>query len=112
MTKGNCDPGPGNFNETTVSKANGQVTITVRSSWDGVSVFPNCAGPIEDAHVVNASAATWYAHFARKRGGVRTVSIAPGDDRTVTAAQLAAVGLDTLADIQAVRLTASPTPPA
>lgn len=110
MPKGSCDPGPGAFNETTLSKGGGAVTVTVRYGWDGVSVYPSCAGPLEDAHVVNASAETWYAHFARRRGGTRTVSIDPGDDRTVTGAQLAAVGLTTLADIQAVRLTTSPTP--
>lgn len=110
MPKGSCNPAPAQFNVVETVKGSGDVIVTVRWSWDGVSVFPNCAGPVFDAHVRNVGAVTWYAHFARRQGGFRTVAIAPADDRTVTQAQLNAVGLVTVADVQAVRLSRSSDP--
>lgn len=103
MTKGSCDPGPGQFNEQTLSKGNGTVTVTVRYGWDGVSVFPSCAGPIHDVRVRNTGTVTWNLLLPNGRQA-KNRPIVPGADQTFSGAQLAAIGLVTLADIQALTL--------
>lgn len=92
-----CDPGPGNFNVTELSKDNGRATITIRSTWDGVSVWPNCDGPIVDITFRNTSAYTHIVTFPNGRAA-KTRSMAPGVNRVLSGSQLTTAGLVALAD--------------
>lgn len=107
-TKGSCDPAPDPYNVQTLSKGNGQVTIDIRYGWDGVSVFPDCVGPILRVRVTNTGTQTWYAHLTGKRGRPVTIAIEPGAARNYTGAQLASVGLETLDDISDLTLNLIP----
>lgn len=107
-TKGSCDPAPDPYNVITMTKGNGTVTIDVRWTWDGVSVFPNCAGPILRIRVTNTGDQTWYAHVERRRGGTRTIAIEPGAAQNYTGTQLANAGIETLADLDELTLTLTP----
>lgn len=107
-TKGTCDPAPDAFNVQTLSKGNGTVTIDIRYGWDGVSVWPDCVGPILRVRVTNTGDQTWYAHLVGKRGQPRTIAIEPGAARNYTGGQLANVGLETLDDISDLTLTLTP----
>lgn len=107
--KGSCNPAPDPYHVVQYSKGNGEVFVEVGYGWDGVSVFPACKGPLVGARVSNTSAVTtWYAVFTRPRGGVRVIEFPPGTQRTYTATQLSAVGLDTREDIDAFQLTRTP----
>lgn len=111
MPKGTCDHtlDPNGFNTLRLTKANGDVMLEVRWEWDGVSVWPECDGPVIRARASNTGTQTWYAHVPRARGGTRTIEIAPGDVKTWTGAQLATVGLDTLTALTDFTLNTSPT---
>lgn len=105
----NCNPAPDPYHVVQYSKGNGEVFVEVGYGWDGISVFPNCQGPLVGARVSNLSQTrTWYAVFTRPRGGVRVITFAPGTVQTYSAAQLSSVGLDTREDINAFALTLTP----
>lgn len=106
--KGSCDPAPAQFNTQSMTKANGAVTIDVRYGWDGVSVWPDCQGPIISIRVTNTGTETWYAHLTGRRGQPRTIAIDPGTDRIISGAQLATVGITTLDDLAELTLTRIP----
>lgn len=97
MPKGSCDPGPGLLNETVLSKANGRCTITVRWSWDGVSVWPGCDGPIVDVTFRNTSPHAWLATFPAGRA-TRTRAVPAGMDRVFSGAILTTIGLVNISD--------------
>jgi hypothetical protein len=50
----------------------------VRWTWDGVSVYPECDGPVVQVHYINTGSETWYAHLPLKTRGVTDVAITPG----------------------------------
>jgi hypothetical protein len=106
----NCNPAPDPYHVIQMAKANGAVFVEVGYGWDGISVYPNCVGPIVGARVTNNDTKPWYAWFPKARGGFRTVTLPAGEARTYSAAQLAAVGLVTLEDISAVTLRDTPAP--
>jgi hypothetical protein len=107
-TKGQCDPAPDPYNIQSMTKGNGTVTIEARYGWDGVSVWPECAGPILRIRVTNSGTETWYAHLVGRKGTPRTITIAPGVDRTIQGGQLAQVGIETLDDLSDLTLTRIP----
>lgn len=108
-TKGQCDPAPDPYNVQQMSKGNGQVFIEIGYGWDGVSVWPACAGPLVGARVSNTSATTtWYAHLQGRKGQPVTVAIAPNSARTYSASQLSSVGLTTLEDLSDLTLSLVP----
>lgn len=107
-TKGSCDPAPDPYNVQTLTKGNGTVTIDIRYGWDGVSVWPECAGPILRIRVTNTGNQTWYAHLQGRRGQPVTIAIEPGAARNYSGSQLAQVGLVTVADISDLTLTLTP----
>lgn len=99
MPFGSCDPGVGNFNVTQLAKDNGRVTITVYSTWDGVSTWPDCDGPISSVVLRNVSPHAWTVTFPRGRT-TKTRMIASSTNRTFTGAQLAGtIGLTTASDV-------------
>jgi hypothetical protein len=93
-----CDPGVGNYNVTQLSKDNGRAMITIRSTWDGVSVWPNCDGPIVDVTFRNTSPHAWLLSFPVGRAA-KTRSLMSGANRVFTGAQLAPIGLVAATDI-------------
>jgi hypothetical protein len=99
-----CDPGPGNFNTTVLSKDNGRATITVRSTWDGASVWPNCDGPIVDVTFRNTSPKAWLIHLPMGRT-TKTRVLASSTSRSFTGAQLTSIGLTMAADLAELRMT-------
>ena len=107
-TKGSCDPAPDPYNIQSQTKANGEISIEIRYGWDGVSVFPNCAGPILRVRVTNTGVQTWYAHLEGRKGKPVTIAIPPGTARNYSGTQLAQVGLVTLDDITDLTLTLTP----
>lgn len=107
-TKGQCNPAPDPYNVTQMTKGNGAVFIELGYGWDGVSVFPDCHGPLVGARVTNSGDTTWYAHLQGQRGQPRTVAILPHATRTYSAAQLSSVGLDTVDDIAGLLLNTTP----
>jgi hypothetical protein len=111
MPKGTCDHtlDPRGFNSITMTKGGGDVTIDVRWTWDGVTVWPECDGPITRIRVINTGEVTWYAHVRRRRGGTRAVALDPGESRNYTGNQLANAGIESLSDLDDLVLTTSPT---
>lgn len=115
MPVGTCDPASRgelwNFGELVA----GDVRITYRYGWDGVSTRDGpagCVGPLNRLRCQNLSAtATWYAHFRGRRGQPRVVALTPGFDQTWTGGQLSSRGFDTNSDLENLRITDSPTPP-
>lgn len=79
-----------------VVKGDGSVTVEVHYGWDGVSVYPDCVGPVLSIRYINTSQITWYAHLPQKARGLTVVEIPPGTDQTVTGNALRQAGLDTL----------------
>jgi hypothetical protein len=96
VTKGSCDPSPQQYNVLDEAWENGAVVATVTWSWDGVSVFPDCDGPVVSVRIVNLTGETFYVHFPRKARGVTYVALDPHSDQTVPAGNtLRQMGLDT-----------------
>jgi hypothetical protein len=104
MSTGSCDPGPGNYNVTQLSKDNGRATITIRSTWDGVSTWPDCDGPIVDVTLRNTSPTPWLLSLPVGRAA-RTRIIASGANRVFVGAQLTPLGLTSAADVLGLLMT-------
>src|SRR5687767_9641608 len=102
----NCDPAANGaeYNEVVLAAGeNGDVTVTYRYGWDGVSTKETgCVGPLIYVSGVNNSATTtYYAHFQGRRGTWRRISLAPGqtleEDRPN---RLRAMGFDDSSDME------------
>ena len=109
MPTGTCDPASRGepYNTVTLEmpapNGTGSVLIDIRYGWDGVSVRPNCNGPVSRLRTRNTSTQPAWALLPLKKRGDTWVQIAPGTDVTVTAAgQLSNLGLSTYADVQGV----------
>lgn len=98
-----CDPGPGNYWTTVLEKFNARVRFAVRWSWDGVSTWPDCTGPVVDVTLTNISPHAWQAQFPLGRAA-KTRTIAAGASRVFTGTQLATIGLVTVDDVLGVRM--------
>lgn len=105
MSRGTCDPSPAAHNKTVLSRANGTVTFTAQWDWDGVSVYPDCMGPIFDVRVQNTGIDTWILSIPNSQVTNKTRELAPGVDQTFTGKQLESIGLLTVDDIAEVQLT-------
>lgn len=104
MPHGTCDPSPNAFHTTVLAKDNARVIFTVRWSWDGVSIYPDCAGPIQDVRLQNKGPNLWRLSLPNSQF-LKTRDVPPGTDRTFSGAQLAGIGLITVADIEGVQMT-------
>jgi hypothetical protein len=101
MPASNCD----SSRPYTVAYFNHPLPVVGQWTWDGVSVPPNCNGPITSLHVVNQSPTdTYRALLPNARRGQGFVDMPPGTDQTVTGGQLRTAGLDTIQDLAAVNL--------
>jgi len=109
MPSGTCDPASRGeaSNQLTVEVPNpngsGAVLIDIRYGWDGVSVRPNCEGPVLSLRTRNLSNSTAWANLPNKKRGNTWVQIDPGTDVTVNAqGQLNNLGLSNLSDVLGV----------
>lgn len=120
MGTGTCDPASrgDSYNSQTLSMGNGQVTIDIRYGWDGVSVLPDCEGPLVNGsgsgnvwaiRVTNNDSVSWWVHTIGKRGQPRNIQFTPGSVTTYTKNQAASNGYDTISDFAELTLTTSPT---
>jgi hypothetical protein len=111
MGLGTCDPATRGepYNVTTLEFGGGAVTIDVRWDWDGVSVRPDCDGPIRRVRTTNSDSVSWYVHTVGKRGQPRDIELPAGQVRIWNAAQLSSAGYDTITDLENLTLTSSPT---
>lgn len=96
---GTCDPASRGEQYNIVEyDIDGVVFTTIRWDWDGVSVRPNCDGPLVDARLRNDSDFTYYCNLPGKKKGLRNIEIPPHSDTTYTAQQMKQAGLDTYQD--------------
>lgn len=100
MPEGTCDPTTRGEQWNTIQYAvdNGNVEVTIRWNWDGVSVRPDCDGPVIDIRVVNTSQIAYYANLPAKKKALRNVAIPPGTDVTLSGQQLKLAGLELYSD--------------
>jgi len=96
----------------------GEVLITVRYGWDGVSVKPECDGPLVNGtgvvanrwavRAVNTGQVTYYAHTTARNGQPKTWILSPGQTATATAVQASSNGFSTRGDFDNLVLTTEP----
>jgi len=101
-----CSSTPDAWHNITLERIG--VLVDLRWVWDGVSVRPDCDGPVLDLHVRNNAGADRWAQLPRARGGTRSVLIPAGTDRILTQSQCAAVGLVNYIDVLGVIVTTEP----
>jgi hypothetical protein len=91
----------------------GPILLEWEAGWDGVSVWPECNGPLHSLHVLNTSTTdTWYAHFKGKRGQPKVIDIPPSTDRTFNQGQLGSRGFQDASDLGDLQILPTSTPPA
>jgi hypothetical protein len=84
----------------------GQVVVTVRYGWDGVSTRETgCNGPLLGAHLFSAPDAVAWLHFKGRRGTPRSVQVPQDMDQDVTAQWLANRGLNDASDLEGFVIT-------
>ena len=122
MPVGTCDPASRGelFNVFEQAQGgSGEVLLTVRYGWDGVSnreggcdgPLVNGSGPASNRWAVraqNTGSVTYYAHTVTKSGQPRTYTLVAGATETVTAAQAANNGYGLRSDFDELVLTTEP----
>jgi hypothetical protein len=124
MPVGTCDPATRGepYNVLQIAKANGDVQLTIRYGWDGVSTratgcdgpLVNGTGPASNRWAVkaeNLAGVTYYAHTTRKNGQPVTYTLEAGQVADVSAQQAAANGYTLASDFGGLDLTTDPTHP-
>lgn len=87
---------------------NGHVLAEYRYTWDGISVWPACDGPLTLLHVRNTSSQVAYALCPGKKKGDLWVEIPAGTDTNIGAGQRNQLGLENASDIAGVGISATP----
>lgn len=109
MPIGTCDPATRgeSFNTQELAAGiDGSVVATIRYGWDGVSVKPDCDGPVQSLRVRNTGAATHWALLPAKKNGSKWVEIPPGTDQTISSqGQLNNLGLRNISDFAGITVT-------
>jgi hypothetical protein len=120
MVAGTCDPASRGqaFNVLEMAVGNGDVMVTIRYGWDGVSVKPSCDGPLVNGPGVvsnrwavkyqNNGQTTYYMHTTGRNGQARTFTLNPGQSGTLTAQQAANNGYVNRSDCDELTLTTEP----
>lgn len=105
MPLGTCDPASrgDQWNTDEYAVDNGNVVVTIRWDWDGVSQMPNCDGPVIDIRLRNSSQLTYYCNLPAKKKGLRNIEIPPGSDTTYSGVQLKQAGLENYSDTTGVQ---------
>jgi hypothetical protein len=121
MPAGTCDPATRGeaFNVQQMAVANGQVDVTVRYGWDGVSVRPDCDGPLVNGtgvqsnrwaiKVTNNDSVAWYVHTVGRKGQPQHLQLQPGVTTTHTANQGNNAGYTSIQDFENLSMSTSPT---
>lgn len=111
MPEGTCDPATRGetFNTVTLEQplpdGSGSVLVDVRFGWDGVSVRPDCDGPVQSIRTRNTGSMPAWALLSAKKRGDPWVRIDPGTDATVSGqGALRNLGLSNYSDVGAVTL--------
>ena len=115
MPVGTCDPASrgDTWNSGQLTIDGGAVTVDYRYGWDGVSVRPDCVGPLNRVRVTNTTTdVTYYAHFKGRRGQPKVLEIPPGFVNTYNSGQLSSRGFEDNTDLEGLLITRSATPPA
>jgi hypothetical protein len=106
MRTGVCTGPQGFALEIPLPNASGYVLCEVAFTADGVSLYPNCDGPVDSLRTRNTGTQTAWALLPDKKKPPLWVQIDPGTDITVSAAgQLNNLGLTKASDIRSVRLS-------
>lgn len=93
------------------------VTFTIRWTWDGSSVWPDCDGPLANGsgsgnrwavQATNTGTVPIYLHTVRRNGSPAVYTLPAGQTATATAAQAAANGFASYADFGDMTLTLAP----
>lgn len=97
----------GGFLQQTISyltpDKSGYVLLDIRYTHDGVSVRPNCDGPITRLRTRNTSQQTAWAVLPNKRKSPQWVQIDPGTDVSITnQGTLNQIGVETFSDAAGV----------
>lgn len=104
MTKGSCDPTPATVNHLQFDVADGQVAIDVTWAWDGISIWPDCDGPVQSIQVKNLGTTPYTLQIPNGRKA-KTVTLTPGFNQTYTSAgQFKQFGVETYRDLLDVDL--------
>lgn len=114
MPAGTCDPATRGaaFNEFEVDWFGGAVLVRGRYGWDGVSVKPDCDGPLTQITGINTTpATTYFAWFKGKDGTARSITMAPGFNQTITNPQLRNQGFRNYSDVDGITVTESNVSP-
>jgi hypothetical protein len=88
--------------------ADGRVLAECRADWDGVSQWPDCDGPVFHLRVRNTASVVAYALEPGKKKGEKWVEIPPGTDTLIGPGQRNQLGLENLADVRGVAISANP----
>jgi len=106
MPIGTCDPASRGdaYNsvtlETPLPNFSGSVLIDCRYGWDGVSVRPDCNGPVSYLRTRNTGNVPAWALLPNKKKAPLWVKVDPGTDVVITAAgTLKNLGLEAYADV-------------
>lgn len=121
MPAGTCDPATRGaaFNVLQLAVGNGDVMVTIRYGWDGVSTrATGCDGPLVNGTGVvsnrwavsyqNLGGTTYYLHTVGRNGTPHTFVLGPGESGTLTAAQAAVQGFVNRSDCDDLSLTTTP----
>lgn len=106
MPTGTCDPASRGeaFNQIALEQplpdGSGSILVDGRWGWDGVSVRPNCDGPVASLRTRNTGTSPAWALLPNKKRTPAWVQIAPGTDVTITTkGTLSNLGLSNYTDV-------------
>lgn len=108
---GSCDPATRGQATNAKTLQSGLALVDIIWSWDGVSVQPNCDGPLITVHGVNGDTVSHWLHFKGRRGQPKSIELPPGTNVTRNQAWLAQRGFDSVMDTVDVQLTDSADTP-
>lgn len=121
MPAGTCDPATRGdaFNVMQLAVGNGDVMVTIRYGWDGVSTrATGCDGPLVNGtglaanrwavQFQNLGATTYYLHTVGRNGTPHVFTLNGGASGTLTAAQAATQGFVNRSDCDDLELTTTP----
>lgn len=112
MPGGTCDPASRGREYDEFVQMQGPVTIYGEYGWDGVSVRPDCDGPVSLLRGTNESPdEMWYVHFQGTSNTWRTLELQPNSVREIIQPELTTLGLANASDLSGLYITQSPNPP-
>lgn len=84
----------------------GYVLIDCAFTWDGLSIWPDCNGPVTSLRTRNTGTSTAWALLPDKKKGNLWVQLDPGTDVTITQkGTLSNLGLSNALDVKSVRFS-------